>query len=117
MRVLEIRLPRERTCAAQARRRVELFFSGLARYSLDDVRLIVSELVESAYFRGRGEIRLKLSQFGEHARVEVSAEGMSLPDRPATGATEEGLRIVDEIATSWGVDHRRSTIWAELLVG
>src|SRR5436309_1062403 len=72
----EIRLPRDRSCAALARRFVEgRVGAELGGDALADLKLVVSELVENAYVHGRGEIRLVVAATGERIRVEVVDEG------------------------------------------
>jgi anti-sigma regulatory factor (Ser/Thr protein kinase) len=109
-------LPRERTCAATARRLLEDNLGAkLEPEMLDDLKTILSELVNNAYEHGRGRIQVK-AQRGEHRiRLEVLDEGenASIAIRPnAFDGRGNGLRIVDLLADNWGVFHGTSHVWA-----
>jgi two-component sensor histidine kinase len=116
---LEFGLPRDRTCGAHARRRVESCLAGISDAAMDDVRLVVSELVDNAYLHGRGAIRLRLSRRPARVRVEVIDEGhgASIGIKPARHqGGGHGLRLVDCIAVRWGVLEGSTHVWAELRV-
>jgi hypothetical protein len=73
---IEVLLPRSRECGALARRLVERHFGPRASATaLDDVKLVVSELVDNAYLHGEGEIRLTMRADGRAAHVEVVDQG------------------------------------------
>lgn len=103
-----------------AREMVRDFLGGLG---LDPVgsalELIASELVTNAVLHADpGLIFMRLSSKGPHARIEVEDPGGS--DRPhivknrAAGRGGLGLRIVEELALSWGSTVTPATVWAEV---
>jgi anti-sigma regulatory factor (Ser/Thr protein kinase) len=114
-------LPRAHGGAAMARRLVEERFSDqLSRSSLDDLKLIVSELVNNAYLHGKGQIELRLRHVHDRVRVEVMDEGehaLVKIRRPGAPACGNGLRLVDLLASNWGAVPGRTCVWAELPVG
>jgi anti-sigma regulatory factor (Ser/Thr protein kinase) len=91
---------------ARARRVVR---ETLRAWGLDadqsDVELLVSELFSNALQHGSGPIRLGLRAEGPRLRVEVvdrgSRRASPQADEPPVGGW--GLRIVDQLAESWGL--------------
>src|SRR5947209_19187229 len=120
-RPFEVPLPRERACAAIARRLVERHFSfELGPGAMEDVKQVATELVENAYLHGKGEIRLRLQRREERVRVEVIDEGHSESirlRRSRFGIRGEGLQLVDRLASAWGTHEGKAHVWAELPVG
>jgi anti-sigma regulatory factor (Ser/Thr protein kinase) len=113
-----IEISRSRDCARQARHAVAL---GLAEFAsadrLDDMMLVASELVTNAYRHGEGKIQLRLAVVEGQASVEVVDEGppgrIKLLERePDQGGW--GLRLVDELASEWGVYEGSTHVWAML---
>ena len=118
--VIESDLPRERSCAALARRLVDEHFADeLDVRTLDDLKLVVSELVDNAYIHGVGQIRIKLTPCLGQVRVEVldEGEGAAIQIR-ALGATGggHGLRLVDHLCSEWGAFEGSTHVWAELVL-
>lgn len=113
---LDVQLPRHRGCARIARRQIESLYHGtLGEDSLDDLKLVVSELVDNAFLHGTGQIRLKLALADDRVRVEVLDDGPECAigirsDAPGVGGW--GLRIVDRLSLAWG--SADAHIWAEL---
>ena len=120
-RPLEVRLPRQPTCAAIARRLTErTLTSHLERARLDDVKLVVTELVDNAYMHGRGEIIFRLRHEAQTVRVDVLDQGQGAAIQIAHRADElggHGLRLVDALSDAWGTVAGTSHVWAELPVG
>jgi anti-sigma regulatory factor (Ser/Thr protein kinase) len=86
--------------------------------ALDDLKLVVSELVDNAYLHGRGEIQLKLGP-GEHGvRIEVIDEGQGAAIRIRERSPDQlggfGLRLVDGLSCAWGAYEGTTHVWAEL---
>jgi anti-sigma regulatory factor (Ser/Thr protein kinase) len=114
--LLELELPRNRSCAVAARRFVERAVGAmLSGERLDDLKLVVTELVENAYVHGRGEIVLRLRPRRDAVRVEVVDQGRGA----RVGIREQnrdpggwGLRLVDQLAESWGVHNGITHVWA-----
>lgn len=70
------------------------------------VLLLVSELATNAVVHGKGAYEIRVVP-GDRVRVEVWDEGLERPHRVAVGAeatSGRGLRIVEELATAWGVE-------------
>jgi anti-sigma regulatory factor (Ser/Thr protein kinase) len=118
--MIETRLPRTRECAAIARRLVEEHLGAAPNQRLDDLKLVVTELVDNAYLHGRGEIALMLRTNGLFVRVEVVDEGrgaaIRIRDRPADEAGGFGLKLVEQLSTAWGAYEGTTHVWAEVLV-
>jgi anti-sigma regulatory factor (Ser/Thr protein kinase) len=115
---IEADLPRERSCAALARRLVdEQYHDTLDVRTLDDLKLVVSELVDNAYIHGTGRIRIKVAPHRGWVRVEVldEGEGAAIKIR-ALGASGggHGLRLVDHLCSEWGAFEGSTHVWAEL---
>ena len=76
--------------------------------------LLTSELVTNAIVHAESDIAVTLR--GERSlRVEVFDEGLGPPGRVRLGSGG-GLRLVDFLATSWGVSPQRrgKVVWFEL---
>ena len=89
--------------------------------TLENARLLVSELVANAieHVREEGEIELRVSPAGGILRVEVLDPGPGFTPRQRSPDSDRGwgLQYVDRLAASWGVDSEdeRSRVWFELL--
>lgn len=112
-------LPKSPSSAAAARRMLDRLAGELDRDTLDDARLLISELVTNAFEHGDGEIEVRLSCEQGLLRVEVLDGGPGFtprprgPDSPTEGGW--GLHFVDRLAERWAVDRgRRSRVWFEL---
>ena len=84
-----------------------------------DLKVVVCELVDNAYLHGKGRIWLKLSRAANGTRVEVIDEGTgaAVNVKPTLTPTLEhghGLRIVDQLATTWGAFEGTTHVWAQL---
>ena len=115
---VDVELPRERICAATARRLIEDSFGReLDPEVLDDLKTIASELVNNAYEHGKGEIRLKVLRSQHRIKLEVIDQGENAPIAIRHNAFEgrgNGLRIVDLLADNWGVFRGVTHVWATL---
>lgn len=78
-----------------------------------DTVLMVSELVTNALVHGMGRISLRIDVASDALRVRVSDEGnVRVAPSPTPGAHGGwGLRIVDQLATTWGVRAGNTTVW------
>jgi anti-sigma regulatory factor (Ser/Thr protein kinase) len=101
-------LTRELESVARARTWLAEFLADRVPPSLsDDATLVISELVTNALRHGLGDIVARTSVGKDstiHVSVTDSGDGMPqmMPHDPVRiGGL--GLRIVDELATSWGV--------------
>jgi anti-sigma regulatory factor (Ser/Thr protein kinase) len=84
----------------------------------EDAVLLVSELVTNAVkYGGDGAIELLIAQPSDQVRVAVRDPGGPgpLPEMrtPGTAGGGHGLRLVDEIADRWGVEHGSTIVWFE----
>jgi anti-sigma regulatory factor (Ser/Thr protein kinase) len=117
-KLLELELPRERTCGLIARRAVEeQAGDGLPERFVDDLKLVVTELVDNAYLHGNGRIWLTLAREGGRLRVEVvdEGEGAAMEVNPTPSAHGGyGLRIVETLSTAWGAFEGTTHVWADL---
>jgi anti-sigma regulatory factor (Ser/Thr protein kinase) len=116
---VDARLPRTRDRAAIARRLIEEHVGPRAGgESLDDLKLVVTELVDNAYLHGRGEIHFRLRSRGDRVRVEVIDEGHGAAVRITERGLDEvggfGLKLVDQVSTAWGAYEGTTHVWAEL---
>ncbi len=118
MSTMEVELPRHRGCASQARRWLEQHIpAGASRQSLDDIKLVVTELVENAFCHGKGRITLRLETRPSAVRVEVTDQGEGAAIKIDTRGTEIGgwgLVLVDRLAQRWGAFEGTTHVWAEL---
>jgi anti-sigma regulatory factor (Ser/Thr protein kinase) len=114
-----LNLPRDRSCAAVARRTIEEHGSGLDPETLGDVKAVASELVDNAYLHGCGQIRLRLDRRFDRIRVEVIDEGegaaIAVNQQPSPKGGY-GLRIVEELSRAWGAFEGTTHVWAEITV-
>jgi anti-sigma regulatory factor (Ser/Thr protein kinase) len=114
---VEAELQRHPTCGARARRIVERQFGArLDTRTLDDLKLVVSELASNAYLHGTGKIRLKLDADEERVRVAVMDEGhdFTIKIRRAGALSGHGLRLVDRLCSQWGAYEGSTHVWAEV---
>ncbi len=87
----------------------------------DGVVLMVSELVTNAGLHADSEATVRLVDLGHCLRIEVSDSSTTpIQLRPHQTGSEagRGLRIVDALASRWGVDAAADgkTVWFEVLV-
>ena len=123
VRVIELRLAPRPEAVPRARRALEGLTAMMSAASLEDARLLVSELVTNSIRHGdlssheRIEVRVDV---GEGAlRVEVRDPGGGFELHPRTAESREdvgwGLYLVERLADRWGVDRDGSTlVWFEL---
>jgi anti-sigma regulatory factor (Ser/Thr protein kinase) len=105
-------------CTAIARRLVEQQYEGaLDTPTLEDLKLIVSELVDNAYVHGSGQIRLRLQRKPQCVRVEVMDEGEDAAvkiRKLGVRGGGHGLRLVDHLCATWGSFAGSTHVWCEL---
>jgi anti-sigma regulatory factor (Ser/Thr protein kinase) len=115
---LEAGLPRERRCASLARRFVEdQYGAQLDGRTIDDLKLVVSELVDNAYVHGKGQIQLKLQRLADGIRIEVLDDGIDAKiefRKLGAHGGGHGLRLVDHLCSAWGSFEGRTHVWAEM---
>jgi anti-sigma regulatory factor (Ser/Thr protein kinase) len=116
---LEITLDSQPESVAQARRVTTQVIDGIDEQTLEDVRLIVSELVTNAVKHGPdGRVKLRLRREGRTVHGEVEDEGTStfgLRRKARLGPDGGlGLRLVDSLSDRWGVEAGAARVWFEL---
>jgi two-component sensor histidine kinase len=116
---LDVDIARDLTAPARARRAIATLASRLDADVLRDTTLLVSELISNAVKYGVGPILLRVRTRGtRHVRVEVLDEGGGFSpsvrrvSRFASGGF--GFRLVDEIASRWGVHEGSAHVWFEI---
>ena len=113
----------------QARRHVLSHLGGdVPRVRVSDAVLIVSELVTNSVLHASGgfqqAIFLELTTVGDNLRIAVLDEGSNrephlMPADPATPGGF-GLRLVDQLASAWGVVHDvagTTRVWCDVPLG
>ncbi len=89
-------------------------------FGLDDVvpRIVTSELASNAVRHAQTPFRVAVDVNPGTIRIEVEdgAGAQKIATEIASPNTGRGLRIVEDVATSWGVEHRgeKKAVWIEL---
>ena len=87
---------------------------------VEDGPLLLSELVANAVTHGTGErVRVEFHDREMVLRIAVTSVGSNRPVAghvPVTAVSGRGLRIVSQLASRWGSEHRAGTVtvWFEL---
>jgi anti-sigma regulatory factor (Ser/Thr protein kinase) len=126
-RRIEVRLPAEARSIASARRALARLSDLVPRGTLDDARLLVSELVTNSVRHARapgGPIEVRAAVDGTTLRVEITDRGPGFePPPPRAPSTVEasgwGLYLVERVADRWGTTSAdgRTCVWFELDLG
>jgi anti-sigma regulatory factor (Ser/Thr protein kinase) len=120
---LDLRLAPSPEAVPDARRALRALDDHVSPQTMEDLRLLVSELVTNsvrhAGLREAQTIELSVSISRDVVRVEVSDEGAGFelepPGRDRTEASGWGLYLVGRLADRWGVDRGGiTTVWFEL---
>jgi len=117
---LSLTLAPDATAPSRARTSMRALSLGLSAHVLRDVQLVVSELVTNAVQHGpRQGIRVELELQGrDDVRGEIVDQGVAGAPaiRRADGDEENlGLRVVDELTTSWGARAGSTHVWFEIV--
>jgi anti-sigma regulatory factor (Ser/Thr protein kinase) len=113
----QIRLRPDDSCASTARQFVGEQLVRTGPEWRQNALLVTSELVTNAYRHGEGVIEVRVKLVAGHLLIEVLDQGnpADVAIRPGTGEFGGwGLRIVEELATEWGVQGRNTHVWAKL---
>jgi anti-sigma regulatory factor (Ser/Thr protein kinase) len=115
----KIEIPRDEGCARRARHAVGDYLQGrVTAERRDAAQLVASELVTNAYRHGEGRIELRLALRGAQLVIEVIDQGrgeaVKVRREAKAGGGGRGLRIVDHLATEWGVFEGTTHVWAKL---
>lgn len=120
---LSLRIPGGVDAPAEARRVLRRAHPELPRDLMQVLTLLASELVSNAVrHAGAGSVALRVDVEPACVHVEVADDGPGFDvaaARPAgSRAGGWGLRVVDELATRWGViDGPPTRVWFELEPG
>jgi len=104
----------------EARAWTATFVEDQADRVRDVVALVVSELCTNALLHSPSGFELRVERSGDSLLVEVGDDGAALPvlrDAAPEDPHGRGLRIVDELATDWGVvpaDGSGKAVWARI---
>jgi two-component sensor histidine kinase len=117
--VLHLDIARDLDAPSEARKAVRSLRGELDADVLADATLLVSELVSNSVKYGEGSILMRLRTGGSRqVRVEVHDAGAGFDPRVrrrsrfASGGF--GLRLVDEIASRWGIRDDSAHVWFEI---
>lgn len=108
-------LPRDATCATVARQLVDEHLGAAAVDEIEDVKAVVSELVDNAVLHGTGKIELRVSSRRNRVLIEVIDEGEAEAARAGL-KTGHGLARVRQLSLASGVRGRTTLVWAEVQV-
>ena len=112
----EMKIELEPTNQAPARTRTRLTELKEEMGSrFEDVALVLSELVSNSVRRAAdGAVEVSVRTYASSIRLEVSDGGLCFKrDDPGGGGL--GLKIVDKVARSWGIESDgRCTVWVEM---
>jgi anti-sigma regulatory factor (Ser/Thr protein kinase) len=108
-------LPRDPAAPLAARLAVQEHAGDLGAHARD-VELLVSELVSNAVRHGEAPVSLDVRREDDVLRVEVQDAGTGPGPRmrPGDRGGGFGLRLVDRVATRWGVERGSTRVWFEL---
>lgn len=97
---------------------MERFSADLPESTLDDARLLVSELVANAveHAVGDGEVGVRVALAEGRLRVEVTDSGPGFVYTPRGDDTDRGwgLHFTNLVASRWGIDEHPTVVWFEL---
>ncbi len=115
----EIKLPRDVTASARARRWLEeRFTTSVAGDELDAARLLTTELVNNAVVHGHGSITLRGALDENRLLIEVIDQGSGfervLDEHDFDKVGGRGLEIVEMVSSRWGVHEGTTHVWFEL---
>ena len=115
----EIVLKSVPSAGAKARREIEGLANALPDLTLRDLQMVVSELVNNSVVHGSGrpiEVTVEVTA-GGLTRGTVGDRGVAPVEIAASRDARDGgfgLRIVDALASRWGVERPSSDVWFEL---
>jgi anti-sigma regulatory factor (Ser/Thr protein kinase) len=119
--VESLRVPSDRSAAARARHFVEdkLGVWGIGGATLEDCRLLVSELVTNAVVHAHSPAVISMEHSAHLLTVSVCDESMAEPSLRQCAPTDiagRGLMLVDRLASRWGVETENGgkRVWFEL---
>jgi anti-sigma regulatory factor (Ser/Thr protein kinase) len=116
--LLRLNLPRDAHAPAQARGALTQAAGDFDRTTIDNARLLVSELVANSAQHGSGDTITVVidGDLPGVLRCEVidAGNGFVPRGRGARTAGGWGLHLVDRVASNWGVRDGSTRVWFEL---
>lgn len=116
----EVTLPGETSSVPTARHFVEDVLTAWGHPEHGwTAALLITELSANCTLHARTAYTVSVELDGDLVRLQVSDGSLRRPalrEYGSTATTGRGLRLVDELATTWGVELRPDgkTVWAEL---
>ena len=113
-------LPRDERAPTVARQALDELAPDLDQQTLEDARLLVTELVTNSVRHGQGEeVRVILDRREpDRLRCEVVDDGHGfLPIARAADPSQPGgwgLHLVEQLSRDWGVREGSTHVWFEL---
>ena len=113
-------LPKSPAAPAAARQMIERLGDELPASTLDDARLLLSELVANAveHAADGGDVEVRADLADGRLRVEVTNSGPGFTYMPRRGEVRDergwGLHFTSLVASRWGIDERPTVVWFEL---
>lgn len=120
--MLSVDLPPDPSSATRARALTrEQLEASYSSETLDTIALLVTELVTNAILHARTPLQLTLEARPGHVRICVEDESTEQPavrHYASDAVTGRGLALVEQLASSWGVDATPSgkVVWCEVPV-
>jgi anti-sigma regulatory factor (Ser/Thr protein kinase) len=119
---IDLRLRPDANSPAEARRSLEALRPGLNDILVDDAVLLLSEIVSNsvrhASLDETDAIEVRIRGSGSKLRVDVVDPGPGFDPARIQPSKHEGgwgLRLLDRLATRWGVERNEVTkVWFEL---
>jgi anti-sigma regulatory factor (Ser/Thr protein kinase) len=118
--LLSVDLPPEPASASRARFLArEQLEPSLSRDTVEIVALLVTELVTNAILHARTPMQLNIESTPDRIRIcveDASNEQPAVRRYDSDAVTGRGLALVEQLASSWGVDNTPSgkVVWCEV---
>ncbi|RKQ91229.1 anti-sigma regulatory factor (Ser/Thr protein kinase) [Solirubrobacter pauli] len=112
--------PKSPAASAGARQLMERLDAELPESTLDDARLLVSELVANAveHVPGDGAVEVRVDLADGRLRIEVTNDGPGFTYVPRAGNARDergwGLHFTGLVANRWGIEENPTVVWFEL---
>jgi anti-sigma regulatory factor (Ser/Thr protein kinase) len=113
----EAQFPAQATAVAQVRRMIAETLPGLEPPIAESVTLMVSELATNSVQYAGTDFTVTIERLPRRIRIAVTDAGPGEPVMRAPtprDSTGRGLRIVERLSDSWGVQHSNAcgkTVW------
>ena len=118
---MEVQQQFSRTASAVSASRalIEPFRDAVDRRTFHDLCLLVSELTANCIQQGGDgpvTIAAQLTNGRVHVEVDCPTRQAGVQGHPQLGARVLGLRVINQLASAWGVDNheQHSVVWADL---